>query len=94
MLFPSSVDLPNPGIKTALWADSLLSEPPEKPQWRETGAQAPPPQMMGGSLWIAPWPCLVELGLCHPLAPQLPSESLTSSFTGVKISARMSTAAF
>ena len=47
MLFPSSVDLPNPGIKTALWADSLLSEPPEKPQWREMGAQAPP-QMMGG----------------------------------------------
>ena len=32
--FPSPEDLPNPGIKpgsSALWADALLSEPPEKP---------------------------------------------------------------
>ena len=32
--FPSPGDLPHPGIKAsspALWEDSLLSEPPEKP---------------------------------------------------------------
>ena len=32
--FPSPGDLPNPGIKpgsSTLWADALLSEPPEKP---------------------------------------------------------------
>ena len=32
--FPSAGDLPNPGIEPgspALWADSLLSEPPGKP---------------------------------------------------------------
>ena len=32
--FPSPGDLPNPGIEpgsSALWADALLSEPPEKP---------------------------------------------------------------
>jgi len=36
--FPSPGDLPNPGIKPgspALQADSLLSEPPEKPYDRQ-----------------------------------------------------------
>ena len=42
MLFPSPVALPDPGIKTPLWADSLPSEPPGKPQRREMGTQAPP----------------------------------------------------
>ena len=42
MLSPSAVDLPDPGIKTALWADALPSEPPGKPQQREMGTQAPP----------------------------------------------------
>ena len=38
LLFPSPGDLPNPGIKPgspALQADSLLSEPPEKPYDRQ-----------------------------------------------------------
>ena len=42
MLFPSPGDPPDPGIKTALWADSLPSEPPGKTQQREMGTQAPP----------------------------------------------------
>ena len=54
--FPSTGDLPDPGIKPrspALQADSLLSEPPGKPQlnhggppraWSTTGAPVPFPQ--------------------------------------------------